>query len=160
MTDRELLELIAAQVGKLTVDVDEIKATLPTMATKDELAEIRSTIATKDDLAEIRSTMATKDNLAEIRSTMATKDNLAEIRSTMATKDELAEIRSTMATKDELAEVKNDLKFVKETVIRIENDHGQKLGALFDGYKLNSEKLDRIEKEVAKHEEFILKRIK
>ena len=121
MTDRELLELIAAQVGKLTVDVDEIKATLPTMATKDELAEIRSTIATKDDLAEIRSTMATKDNLAE---------------------------------------VKNDLKFVKETVIRIENDHGQKLGALFDGYKLNSEKLDRIEKEVAKHEEFILKRIK
>lgn len=27
MTDRDLLELIAAQVGKLTVDVDEIKAT-------------------------------------------------------------------------------------------------------------------------------------
>jgi len=44
---------------------------------------------------------------------------------------------------------------VKAVVVRIENDHGQKLGALFDGYKLNSEKLDRIEAEVTKHEEII-----
>ena len=49
---------------------------------------------------------------------------------------------------------------VKATVIRIENDHGQKLGALFDGYKLNSEKLDRIEAEVTRHDELILKQIK
>jgi len=42
----------------------------------------------------------------------------------------------------------------------IEIDHGQKLGALFDGYKLNSEKLDRIEAEVSRHEELIFKRIK
>lgn len=85
---------------------------------------------------------------------------IANMEATMATKDELAEIRSTMATKDELYEVKNDLRFVKETVIRIENDHGQKLGALFDGYKLVSEKLDRIEEEVAKHEEIILRKIR
>ncbi|HHU75836.1 MAG TPA: hypothetical protein GXZ24_02910 [Firmicutes bacterium] len=91
---------------------------------------------------------------------MATKDELAEIGSTMATKDELAEIGSTMATKDDLNDVKKDLEFVKATVIRIENDHGQKIGALFDGYQLLSEKLDRIEKEVAKHEEFILRRIR
>ncbi|NMB40664.1 MAG: hypothetical protein GX996_01845, partial [Firmicutes bacterium] len=81
--------------------------------------------------------------------TLATKEELA----TLAGKDEFAEIRSAMATKDELEEIKN-------IVVRIENDHGQKLGVLFDGYKLNSEKLDRIEKEVAKHEEFILRRIK
>jgi len=43
---------------------------------------------------------------------------------------------------------------------RIEVEHGQKLDALFDGYKLNSEKLDRIEAEVSKHEEIIIKRIK
>ena len=153
VSERELLEIIAVQVGKLTKDVDEIKETITTLATKEELAEIRSTMATKEEFAEIRSTMATKEELAEIRSTMATKEELAEIRSTMATKEELAEIRSTMATKEELEEIKN-------IVIRIENDHGQKLNALFDGYNLNSEKLDRIEKEVAKHEEFILRRIR
>lgn len=75
------------------------------------------------------------------------------------TKD-LAVVKSTMATKQELAEVKADVRFTKEAVIRIENDHGQKLGALFDGYKLNSEKLDRIEEEVSKHEEIILRRIR
>ena len=42
----------------------------------------------------------------------------------------------------------------------IKNEHGHKLGALFDGYKQNSEKLDRIETEVAKHEEIILKRVR
>jgi hypothetical protein len=52
------------------------------------------------------------------------------------------------------------LSTVKATVVNIENDHGQKLDALFDGYKLNSEKLDRIEAEVAKHEEVILRRIR
>jgi len=78
----------------------------------------------------------------------------------MATKDELAEIKATMATKDELAEVKADLRFIKGTVIKIENDHGQKLAALFDGYRLNSKKLDRLETEVSKHEEIILRRIR
>ena len=44
----------------------------------------------------------------------------------------------------------------------IKNEHGHKLGALFDGYryKQNSEKLDIIETEVAKHEEIILKRVR
>ncbi|NLK53068.1 MAG: DNA replication initiation control protein YabA [Syntrophomonadaceae bacterium] len=62
-------------------------------------------------------------------------------------------------TKD-MAEIKPRLTSIENTVTRIENDHGEKLGALFDGYKLNSEKLDRIEKEVARHEEFILRRIR
>ena len=61
-------------------------------------------------------------------------------------------------TKD-MADIKPRLTSIENTVIRIEHDHGQKLGALFDGYKLNSDKLDRIEKEVAKHEEIILRRI-
>lgn len=45
-------------------------------------------------------------------------------------------------------------------LVRIEQDHGQKLSALFDGYKQNSDKLDRIEAEVTKHDKFILERIK
>lgn len=100
MTDRELLELIASQVGKLTNRVDTLT----------------------EDMAEIKATLP------------------------------------TLATKDELAEVKSEVNSIKAIVVKIENDHGQKLGALFDGYKLNSEKLDRIEAEVSKHEEIILRR--
>lgn len=62
--------------------------------------------------------------------------------------------------KTELTGVKTDLKSVKTTVMKIEQDHGQKLDALFDGYKQNSNKIDRIEKEVSKHEEVILRRVK
>ena len=60
----------------------------------------------------------------------------------------------------ELKEVKNDLKHTRETVIKIEIEHGKKLGALFDGQKLISEKLDRIESEVTRHEEIIMRRIR
>lgn len=48
---------------------------------------------------------------------------------------------------------------VEKSVVNIENDHGKKLDALFDGYVQNSEKLTRIEKEVSKHEEIIWKRV-
>ena len=76
MTDRELLELIATQVGKLTTDVDYLKTE------------------------------------------------------------------------------------VSKTNMTIEHDMQPKLSALFDGYKQNAEKLDRIENEVSKHEEIIWKRVK
>jgi hypothetical protein len=76
MTDRELLELIAAQVGKLTTDVDYLKTE------------------------------------------------------------------------------------VSKTNMTIEHDIQPKLSALFDGYKQNAEKLDRIENKVSKHEEIIWKRVK
>ena len=42
----------------------------------------------------------------------------------------------------------------------IEQEHGKKLTALFDGYTQNAQKLDNIQEEVSKHEEVILKRIK
>jgi hypothetical protein len=60
----------------------------------------------------------------------------------------------------DMGEIKSRPSSIESTVARIENDHGQKLGALFDGYKLNSEKLDRIEAKVAEHEEIILRRIR
>lgn len=56
--------------------------------------------------------------------------------------------------------IETRLTSVENTVTRIENNHGEKLSVLFDGYKQNSDKLDRIEKEVAKHEEVILRRIR
>ena len=42
----------------------------------------------------------------------------------------------------------------------IEQEHGKKLTALFDGYTQNAQKRDNIQEEVSKHEEVILKRIK
>lgn len=56
--------------------------------------------------------------------------------------------------------IDSELKSIKKTVLNIEHNHGNKLEALLDGYKQNSQKLDRIEKEVTKHEEFIIKRVK
>ena len=57
-------------------------------------------------------------------------------------------------------DLKTEIEEVKKTVIKIEDEHGKKLNALFDGYKQNSEKLQRIEDEVSKHEEVIIRRVK
>jgi len=56
--------------------------------------------------------------------------------------------------------LKSEMRETKNKVIIIEQEHGKKLDTLFDGYKQNSDKLDRIEKEVSKQEEIILRRIK
>ncbi len=50
-----------------------------------------------------------------------------------------------------LDETNKEVKKVKKTVVRMENDNKEKFGALFDGYKLSSEKLDRIETEQIEH---------
>ena len=54
-------------------------------------------------------------------------------------------------------EVKNE---IKKTNTKIDHEVMPKIDALFDGHKQNSDKLDRIEEEVSKHEEIILRRIK
>ncbi len=66
---------------------------------------------------------------------------------------EIQEIKRDMATKDQLREVRS-------RVILIEEEHGKKLDLLFDGYKQNSDKLDRIEKKVTRHEEIILRKVR
>lgn len=53
-----------------------------------------------------------------------------------------------------------DIDSIKSTVMNIEQDHGKKLEALFDGYKQNSDQLTSIQNEVSRHEEVILKRVK
>ncbi len=57
-------------------------------------------------------------------------------------------------------ELKLEIRDLKKTVTKIENEHGKKLESLFDGYKQNSEQLNRIEAEVIKHEEVIIRRVK
>ena len=56
--------------------------------------------------------------------------------------------------------LETEVKETKNKIIVVEQEHGKKLTALFDGYKQNAEKLDRIENEVSKHEEVILRRIR
>ena len=68
------------------------------------------------------------------------------------------EVRSEVnEVRSEVNEVRNE---VKKTNTKIDHEVMPKIDALFDGYKQNSNKLDRIEEEVAKHEEIILRRIK
>ena len=47
-----------------------------------------------------------------------------------------------------------------KTNIAIEQDIKPKLDALFDGYKQNAERLDRIEHQVSKQEEIIIRKVK
>ncbi|KJS23118.1 MAG: hypothetical protein VR72_02830 [Clostridiaceae bacterium BRH_c20a] len=73
---------------------------------------------------------------------------------------DMQEMKANMATKDDFQELKGDIRRLEQNLARIEYNHGEKLQALFDGYMQNSQKLDRIEQEVQKHEEFIIKRVK
>lgn len=59
----------------------------------------------------------------------------------------------------EVKDLRSEVKDIKNKVTIIEQEHGKKLDALFDGYKLTYEKLQKIEEEVSKHEEIILRRI-
>lgn len=58
------------------------------------------------------------------------------------------------------SDLSSEIRDVKNTVTRIEHEHGKKLDALFDGYVQNTEQLKRIEMEVSRHEEIILRKIK
>ncbi|HSH34713.1 hypothetical protein [Schnuerera sp.] len=63
--------------------------------------------------------------------------------------------------KVEMQEGFREVKYeVKKTNTKIDHEVMPKIDALFDGHKQNSDKLDRIEEEVSKHEEIILRRIK
>jgi archaellum component FlaC len=62
--------------------------------------------------------------------------------------------------KEKINIIDEEINSINKTVTHIENDHGKKLQALFDGYKQNSDKLDRIETVVSRHDEFIIKRVK
>lgn len=100
MTDRELLELIASQVGTLTNDMQEVKDKVGNLETK--VGNLESNVG-----------------------------NLG-----------------------------NKVGNLENRMINMENENQKNFAALFDGYKQNTEQLNRIEKEVSKHEEIILRRIK
>jgi len=92
-----------------------------------------------------------------------TQDKLFELMSKMyeEMQEGFKEVKGEIKeVKIRLDRVEDRLDKVENTVIKIEQDNGKKLSALFDGHEQNSRKLDRIEKEVSKHEEVILRRIR
>ncbi|MBZ4647023.1 MAG: hypothetical protein JG777_2512 [Clostridia bacterium] len=111
MTDRELLELIAVQVSKVTSDLDELKRG--------------------------------QGNLEEGQRKLEEGQRKLEEGQ-----------RKLEEGQRKLEERQKKLEMIMEQEIK------PKIEALFDGWKQNSEQLERIEKEVSRHEEIILRRIK
>ena len=74
--------------------------------------------------------------------------------------DLMEKMYAEMKQQFELVNKKLDEKADKTDIVKLENDLAPKIEALFDGYKQNTEKLDRIEKEVSKQEEIIMRRVK
>lgn len=73
----------------------------------------------------------------------------------------LGTVESRMGTiEGKIDSMQGEITELKKAVLRIETDHGNKLDALFDGYRQHSDRLDRIEAQVSKQEEFIIKRVK
>ncbi len=56
--------------------------------------------------------------------------------------------------------MEKEIKTIGSQVLKLENELKPKTEALFDGYKQHTEILDRIEKEVSKQEEIIMRRVK
>ncbi len=101
----------------------------------------------------IEANMATKQELATGMDNLTVQmGNLTELVATQTKNmDTLAAL---------VGRLSEDVSEVKTRAIQMENEHGQQLGALLDGYKQNAEKLDRIDKTVAKHEETLLTKVK
>ncbi len=72
----------------------------------------------------------------------------------------LTKLYSEMKQQFDIVNKKLDAKADKTDIIRLENDHGKKLDALFDGYKQHTDILERMETEVSKQEEIIMRRVK
>jgi predicted nuclease with TOPRIM domain len=78
--------------------------------------------------------------------------------------DEVFELLTKMYSEmtEQFKEVKSklDKKADKSDIVRMENELNPKVKALFDGYKQHTDILERIEKEVTRQDEIIMRRIK
>lgn len=77
---------------------------------------------------------------------------------------EMQDIKNNMSTKDDLARVESKVDNLETKVdklsIKVEQDLEPKIQVLFDGYSTHTEQLTRIEDEVARHDEVIIRRVK
>ncbi|HZK00647.1 MAG TPA: hypothetical protein VFC79_11590 [Tissierellaceae bacterium] len=80
----------------------------------------------------------------------------------MNSEDQLFELMTKMygEMQEGFKEVKERVGNLENRMVKMEDDNHKNFTALFDGYKQNTEQLHRIEKEVSKHEEVIIRRVK
>ena len=101
---------------------------------------------------------------------MTNEDKMFELMTQMYSefrgfKTEMLDFKTEMlGFKTEMLDFKTEITekvdSINKTVIKVENEHGKKLSALFDGWKQNTEQLEKIEKEVSRQDEVILRKIK
>ena len=115
------------------------------------LQQLQSLNEGQKSLAEGQTRMETRiGNLEEGQASMETRmDRLEKSQDILATE--------VMSVKSKTNEVNNNL---TKLTLRIENKIEPKISALFEGHKQHTEQLTRIEEQVSKHDEYILKRIK
>lgn len=80
-------------------------------------------------------------------------------------KEQFAAVNGRMDTMQEAVNgridaLQNEVKFMGNQITKIENDLKPKVEAALDGYKQHTDMLERIEKEVSRQDEIIMRRIK
>lgn len=72
-------------------------------------------------------------------------------------KKQLEEIPKMKKQLEEIPEIKQELRNISGSVARIEVEHGEKLVALFDAFKVNTEKIKKQDNRVTKCENILAK---
>ena len=134
MTDRELLELIFTEITGLRAGQERLEGEIVGLKAGQERLE-----------GEIVGLRAGQERLeGEIVGLRAGQERLEEGQQRLEARQQRLEARQQR---------------LEDIVTRIENDHGRKLEALFDGWKQNTEQLkrhgeilERIESKLEKHE--------
>jgi predicted nucleic acid-binding Zn-ribbon protein len=158
-----LLEKMNGRLSSLETEASGIKEGQTSLET--DIAGIKEgQTSLETDIAGIKEGQTSLEtDIASIKEGQTSLEtDIAGIKEGQTSDRELLELTLSQVGKltIDMNEVKSEIKDIKKTVVRIENEHGEKLSALFDGYKQNTEKLTRIEEEVSKHEEIIWKRVR
>jgi len=108
-------------------------------------------------LQQLRSLNEGQKSLTEGQKSLAEGQARTEKRMDKLEKSQDILAREVMAVKSKTDEVNTNL---TKLALRIENEVEPKISVLFEGHKQLTEQLTRIEEQVSKHDEYILKRIK
>ena len=174
MTDRELLEMIALQVGGLTDQVGGLTGQVGGLTGQvggltDQVGELTGQVGKltnrMDSLDTRMDSLDTRMDSLDTRMDGLTGQvgTLTNQVGSLTERVDGLQIEMQEGFREaynERQEMKADITDIKQRVIKIEDEHSKKLSALFDGYKQNTEILERVESEVSKHEEIILRRVK
>ena len=160
MTDRELLEMIALQVGGLTDQVGGLTDQVGGLT--DQVGGLTGQVGKLTNRMDSLDTrMDSLDTRVDgLTGQVGTLTNQVGSLTERVDGLQIEMQEGFREAYNERQEMKADITDIKQRVIKIEDEHSKKLSALFDGYKQNTEILERVESEVSKHEEIILRRVK